>query len=272
VDTDATSEPSGSFAARVAAELPGLYRYARSITANEAEAEGLVGDTIVRSLERAGQYRGDATVRTWLHQILYHLAIDRARRHTHELSVDDVEARWRDEEYSVDAAAVVERAASAAELRDALIHLPQNYRSAVVLHDAEGWPANEVSRVLGISVAAAKQRIRRGRMMLVSALAQGGQRRMANAGVPLSCWEAREQVSSYIDGELEAPQRAALEAHLARCATCPPLYRSLVAATTSLGALHDPDSVIPPALAERVRQHLDLGRSHTDLADGSSSG
>ncbi|MHB1554158.1 MAG: sigma-70 family RNA polymerase sigma factor [Acidimicrobiales bacterium] len=264
-----SSEPSESFAAQVAAELPGLYRYAHSITANEAEAEDLVGDTVVRALERAAQYRREASIRTWLHQILYHLAVDRARHHAHELSVDDVEARWRDEAYSVDAALVVERAESAAELRDALIHLPQHYRSAVVLHDAEGWPANEVARVLGISVAAAKQRIRRARMMLVSALAQGGQRRMANAGVPLSCWEAREQVSSYVDGELQAAERAALEAHLARCATCPPLYRSLVAATTSLGALHDPDSVIPSALAERVRQHLGLARSQGNPADAS---
>jgi RNA polymerase sigma-70 factor (ECF subfamily) len=256
-----SSEPSGSFAAHVAAELPGLYRYARSITANEAEAEDLVGDAVVRALERGAQYRGEATIRTWLHQVLYHLAIDRARHHAHELSVEDVETHWRDETYSVDAAAVAERAESVAELRDALIHLPQHYRSAVVLHDAEGWPANEVARVLGISVAAAKQRIRRGRMMLVSALAQEGQRRMANIGVPLSCWEAREQVSSYIDGELASTQRVALEAHLARCATCPPLYRSLVATTTALGSLHDPDSVIPPALAERVRQHLGLAGS-----------
>ena len=261
---DGPSEPSGSFATKVAAELPGLYRYARSITANEAEAEDLVGDTVVRALERGAQYRGEATIRTWLHQVLYHLAIDRARHHAHELSVEDVELRWRDEAYSVDAATVAERAESAADLRDALIHLPQHYRSAVVLHDAEGWPANEVARVLGISVAAAKQRIRRGRMMLVSALAQGGERRTANAGVPLSCWEARQQVSSYIDGELASAERAALEAHLARCATCPPLYRSLVAATTSLGSLHDPDSVIPSALADRVRQHVDLeGSPHT---------
>ena len=254
--SDGASEPTGSFAARVAAELPGLYRYARSITANEAEAEDLVGDTVVRALERAAQFRGEATVRSWLHQILYHLAVDRARHHAHELSVEDVEDRWRDEAYSVDAGAVVERAESIAELRDALIHLPQHYRSAVVLHDAEGWPSNEVARVLGISVAAAKQRIRRGRMMLVSALAQGGQRRTANAGVPLSCWDARQQVSSYIDGELEPEASVALEAHLARCTTCPPLYRSLVATTTSLSTLRDPDSVIPHALAERVREHL----------------
>lgn len=247
-------------AAALAAELPGLYRYARSIAADGAEAEDLVGDTVVRALERRAQYRGEAPLRAWLHQILYHLAVDRARRHAHELDVDDIEARWRDEDYSVDAQVVVERAESAVELRDALIRLPQRYRSVVVLHDAEGWPASEIAAALGISVPAAKQRLRRGRMMLVSALAHGQERRTANKGVPLSCWDAREQVSSYLDGELNEQGRAALEAHLATCATCPPLFQALVGARASVGALHDPDSVIPDRLADRVRTHLGLAQ------------
>lgn len=251
-------DPGGELGALVAAEIPNLYRYARSITANQAEAEDLVGDTVLRALERQQQYRAESSLRTWLHQILYHLAIDRARHHGHELSVDEVEALWRDDAYSVDAETVVERAESAEELRDALVHLPQHYRSAVVLHDAEGWPASEIASMLGISVPAAKQRIRRGRMMLVSALARGAERRAANAGVPLSCWQARQNVSSYLDDELEPAERAALEAHLAGCATCPPLYHALVGTTASLGALHDPDSVIPPALAERVRERIGL--------------
>lgn len=245
----------------MAAELPGLYRYARSMTAADAEAEDLVGDTVVRALQRSAQYRGEASLRTWLHQILTHLAVDRARHRAHELSVADVEARWRDDTYSVDVEAVVERAESAGELRDALVHLPHHYRSAIVLHDGEGFSAGEVAAVLGVSLPAAKQRIRRGRMMLVSKLSQNEERRAANAGVPLSCWEAREQVSSYIDGELEVPDRHTLETHLAGCATCPPLYRALVGATTSLGALHDPDSVIPAALAKRLRRHLGLDAS-----------
>ena len=267
----ATEDRSGDVARGVAAELAGLYRYARSITANDADAEDLVGDTVVRALERASQYRGEASLRTWLHRILYHLAVDRARHHAHELSEADVEARWRDDAYSVDAEVVVERAESAAELRDALVRLPSHYRSAVVLHDAEGFTAAEVADVLGVSLPAAKQRIRRGRMMLVSALSRQEERRTANAGIPLSCWEAREQVSSYIDGELEDPERAALEAHLVGCATCPPLYQALVGATTSLGD-HDPDTVIPAALADRVRRHLGLEAPDRALDPVSESG
>jgi RNA polymerase sigma-70 factor (ECF subfamily) len=260
-DDPETGQQRSWLAPQVAVELPDLYRYARSITSNDAEAQDLVGETVLRALERAEQYRGDSSLRTWLHRILSHLAVDRARHHAHELSATDVESRWRDESFSVDAEAVVERAESAAELRDALVHLPYRYRSAVVLHDAEGYTAAEVADVLDISLPAAKQRIRRGRMMLVSALSRRDERRAANAGVQVSCWEAREQVSSYLDDELDSAARHALEAHLAGCATCPPLYQALVGATTALGALHDPDTVIPDALAERLRHHLDLGPS-----------
>lgn len=244
---------------QVAAELPGLYRYARSITGNDSDAQDLVGDTVVRALERAGQFRRESSLRTWLHHIMAHLAVDRARHRAHELSVTDVEALWADATYDVDAAAVLERADTAAELRDALVHLPYQYRSAVVLHDAEGFSARDIADIAGISLPAAKQRIRRGRMMLVSTLAQHHDRRVANTGVPLDCWEAREQVSGYIDGELQPAVRRSLEAHLARCATCPPLYQALVGTTAALGALHDPDSVIPGDLAERVRQHMHAG-------------
>jgi len=37
------------FGVQVAAELPGLYRYARSITARDEDAEDLVGETVVRT-------------------------------------------------------------------------------------------------------------------------------------------------------------------------------------------------------------------------------
>ena len=109
--------------------------------------------------------------------------------------------------------------------------------------------------------------------MLVSALSQDDERRAANVGVPLRCWEAREQVSSYIDGELEEPERRMLEAHLAGCATCPPLYQALVGATASLGSLHDPDTVVPPVLAERVRRHLGPAASDAEpiIGQGASS-
>lgn len=246
----------GDFGALVAAETSGLYRFAISLVGEQGAAEDLVSATVVRAFEHRGQYRGEAALRTWLHRILYHLVIDRGRRLSREVSVAEVEDLWRDDSYSIDPSIAVERAQSTDVVRDALIHLPNGYRSVVVLHDAEGWSSSEIAHTLDISLPATKQRLRRGRMMLVSSLAEGEERRIANKGVPLSCWQARQKVSDYLDDDLASDERTALEAHLRGCATCPPLYHALVSVTGTLGALHDPDSVIPATLARRVRERI----------------
>lgn len=172
---------------RLADQIPGLLRYARSLTRDDAVAEDLVSDTLVRALERADTFE-DTGLATWLHRILHNLAVDRFRRQR-EFAADDVVERverdWRDDAYTVDAAPVVARAESAAELRDALVRLPFDYRTVVVLHDAHGLTNAQIAQIQGVSLPAAKQRLRRGRMMLVSSLASGAERREALKGVPL---------------------------------------------------------------------------------------
>lgn len=245
------------FEALVGEHSPGLYRLALSLSRDPAAAQDLVQETFVRAFERRRTFRGEASVGTWLRRILHNLAVDRARRDAREIPVEEVEDKWMDDAYTVDAEVVVERAQRRAELEDALVRLPFIYRSAVVLHDVEGWTMDEVARTQGIGLPAAKQRIRRGRMMLVTALAGGGERREALRGVPLRCWDARRRVSEYLDGELATEDRRLLERHLETCPTCPPLYACLVGVRGELGGLRDPDSVIPPDLAGRVRRALE---------------
>lgn len=246
---------------QLVAELPGLLRYARLLTRDAQAAEDLVQETVVRALERAAQFRGDASVATWMHRIMFTRFVDATRARLpepvdEEALVDAVEADWRDDAYTVTAEVVLERAERREELLDALLRLPVPYRTAIVLHDVEGLTASAVAEVQQVSLSAVKQRIRRGREMLVSALAGGAERRAALAGVPLNCWDARSRIDDYLSGELEVVERRRLEQHLAGCPTCPALYASIVGVRTALGGLRDPDSVIPARLAERVRAAL----------------
>ncbi len=254
------------------AAAPGLLRYARSLTRDAAAAEDLVQETLLRALQHADTFRGEASLATWLRRILHNAAVDAARRARDVpvgdllddgtasaggvLDVEAAEQLWRQDAYTVDPALVAERAESAAELEDALVRLPSIYRSAVILHDVEGFTMREVAGIQGIKLPAAKQRLRRGRMALVSALAAGAERRAVLRGVPLSCWDARQWVSDYLDGELDVAVRAAVEAHLRTCPTCPPLYAALVGVHARLGALRDPDAVVPEALGRRIEAML----------------
>lgn len=234
----------------------GLYRFALALSRKPENAEDLVQETFLRAFERREQFRGEASVDRWLRGILHNLAVDRARHLSKEVLVGEVESKWKDDAYTVDGAAVVERAQIREELEDALVRLPFIYRSAVVLHDVEGWTMEEIAGSLGVNLPAAKQRLRRGRMMMVTALAEGGARRELLSGVPLRCWQARRRISGYLDGELSETERSLVQQHLERCPTCPPLYASLVGVTGELGGLRDPNSVIPPGLTERIAEAI----------------
>jgi len=142
---------------------------------------------------------------------------------------------WHDETYTIDAAIVTERAETRRELRDALLRLPLIYRSAVILHDSEGLTLPQIAQIQRVGLPAAKQRLRRGRMMLVSDLAEGPRDRQ-DGGLPMRCWDARSKVSDYLDGDLGDRDRVRLERHLAGCPTCPPLYAGLVGVQAALGA------------------------------------
>ena len=238
-------------------QMPALYRYVRSISRDDATAEDLTQETLARALERAATLKSPGSLRSWLFRIGHNTTIDFYRRRREEPSEDlalEVEGRWRDDDYTVDAAVVVTRTETADEVRDALVRIPVSYRSVVVLHDAEGWTAQEIADVMDLSLPATKQRLRRGRMMLVSAMARGHERRVATAEVPLRCWDARQHVSAYLDAELPPATAAAVERHLAGCPTCPPLYASLVSVRDAMSSgLQDPDTVIPEAVAARIR-------------------
>ncbi len=237
------------------AQIPSLRAFARTLTSGDAQADDLVQDTLVRALEKADSFRGDAALSTWLRRIMHNLAVDNARRRR-ETPVEDlgdaVEAAWREDRYTVDAETVVLRAESRRELEDALIHLPIIYRSMVLLHDAHAMTVQEIADIQSVGLPAAKQRLRRGRMMLVSQLANGHERRESLRGLPLRCWDARSHVSDYLDGDLGEPTVAAVERHLADCPTCPPLYASLVATRTALAGLGEGGALaapVPPAVS-----------------------
>jgi RNA polymerase sigma-70 factor (ECF subfamily) len=249
------------FADALVRELPRLVHLATRLVRDPDQAEDCAQETIVGAWRRRDQLREPAALSAWLRRSLVNRIIDRARAHHDELDIDAVEADWHDDHYSVAPERVLERAELRDELEDALARLPVVYRVAVVLHDVVGWTGPEIAAATSAGLPATKQRLRRGRMMLVSALAEDDERRLASEGQPLRCWRARRHVSSYLDGELDDVTKSAVEAHLEGCPTCPPLYASLVGVRATLGGLRDPDTVVEDEIASRIRGRLDL-RGH----------
>lgn len=253
---DEAAAAGGPFADRLIAELPRLVHLASRLVGDADQAEDLAQETIVGAWRRQDQLRHPAALSAWLRRSLVNRVIDHARAHRDELDLDAVEADWQDDEWSVVPELVLERAELREELDEALMRLPVVYRLAVLLHDALGWTGQEIAAATGAGLPATKQRLRRGRMMLVSALAEDDARRQVSLAQPLRCWRARRHVSAYLDGELDGPIRLAVETHLESCPTCPPLYASLVGVRARVEGLRDPDSVVEHEIAARIRGRL----------------
>ncbi len=250
----ATAKPD--FAAGLTSELPRLSRLALHLARDPARAEDLAQEAALRAWAKRNQLRDGAPIGPWLNRILVNLVIDRSRSRRDEFTDAEIEDRWADDDYTVDPERVLARAELRDDLEDALARLPAGYRTVVVLHDAAGLTVAAIADALGIGLPAAKQRLRRGRMMLVSALADDDPKRAASLAQPMRCGEARSHISAYLDAELEPGLVIAVEEHLGDCPTCPPLYTSLVGLRNTLGDLRDPDSVVPDEIAERLAEAL----------------
>ncbi len=253
---EAEAADGDRFAARLAAELPRLAGVAARLVRDPDQAEDCAQETIVAAWRRRDQLRDPEALRGWLRRSLVNRIIDRSRRHHAELDIDRVEADWQDDAYSVEPERGLERAETREELEDALARLPVMYRVPLVLHDALGWTAPDIAAAMDIGLPAAKARLRRGRMQLVTALAADDGRRRASLAQPMRCWQARRHVSSYLDGELQPSVRSRVESHLAACPTCPPLYASLVGVRATMGSLRDSDGVVDDGVAARIRERL----------------
>ncbi len=140
-----------------------LYRVARSILRNDAEAEDVMQDAYVRAFEHLDQFAGEALFSTWLTKIAVHEALRRARRaaRVEDLEVmANVRSDTRDPErqaYDGELRRVLERAVDA---------LPESYRLVFVLRAVEGLSVAETAACLELGEEAVKTRLHRARRLL----------------------------------------------------------------------------------------------------------
>ena len=135
-------------------------------------------DALVSAFRRAGTFRGDAAVTTWLHRVVVNACLDRLRadkvRRTEPLpdDLDDLGTGRR--ETVADAIDPAEHGL-AVDRRErvlaALRTLPEEQRAAIVLVDMEGYPVAEVAQILDCAEGTVKSRCSRGRARLAVLLA-----------------------------------------------------------------------------------------------------
>ncbi|MER5620841.1 RNA polymerase sigma factor SigM [Streptosporangium sp. NPDC002544] len=132
------------------------------------EAADAVQDAFVSAYRKAGSFRGEAAVTTWLHRIVVNACLDRMRRKSVRPVADDelVEAAERDTPMLDQTA---EREVSM-EVSAALKLLPSDQRAALVLVDMMGYSIEDAAQVLEVPSGTVKSRCARGRAKLAPIL------------------------------------------------------------------------------------------------------
>ena len=156
-----------------------LYRAARSILRDDAEAEDALQDAYLLAFRAIGQYRADAKLGTWLTRIVVNEALARARRgrrRAEVIQLDGAAEPGEEQNMTSGAHESPEDAAMRAQMRQLLEQsidqLPDAFRTVFMLRAVEEMSGEEVAACLDIPEATVRSRFFRARSLLRSALAQ----------------------------------------------------------------------------------------------------
>lgn len=159
-----------------------LYRTARSILRDEAEAEDAVQEAYMLAYRALGSFRGEAKLSTWLIRIVVNEAVGRARKRNRRAEIIQIaggpEADAEAAEVNMDAATPEQpdhaamRAESRRLLEARIDALPEAFRTVFVLRAIEDLSVEETAATLGIPEATVRTRYFRAKGLLREALAR----------------------------------------------------------------------------------------------------
>ena len=152
--------------------LDDVFRFALSLTRNEADAEDITQETFLRAYRSWHTFQLGSDARRWLFTICRNVFLRSRERERHRVEVDDgdVEAVAAAQAQSGarrdGADALLARVDLAPAIDRALGELPEPFRSAVVLVDVEDQSYEAASEILGIPIGTVRSRLFRGRRLL----------------------------------------------------------------------------------------------------------
>jgi RNA polymerase sigma factor (sigma-70 family) len=162
------SETTPEITARLVAEHRRFLAFLIPRTANEAEAEDILQEAYVRSLERGEQIREDEKLVAWFYRLLRNALVDRARSRAAEARALEAHALELPE-----GEAPPELEAHLCEcVKDLLPTLPADQAELLQRVDLGGATPAQVAAELGITANAASVRLHRARKALHARLVQ----------------------------------------------------------------------------------------------------
>ncbi|HET9359481.1 MAG TPA: sigma-70 family RNA polymerase sigma factor [Vicinamibacterales bacterium] len=158
---------------------PRVYQLAMRHMKNREDAEEVTQDVLMKVYRKAGSFRGDAALSSWIYRITFNTAMSRLRQRYSARAAEQPRDNARFEAWDQPSHVQGEpadwshmpddellrlelRQAVAAAIRD----LPEIYRQPIILRDLEGLTTEEASTRLKLKDETLKSRLHRGRLLL----------------------------------------------------------------------------------------------------------
>ncbi len=178
IETFINENNESAFEEIVSRYVDKIYGLALRITRSPNDAEEVLQDVFLTLAKKIDTFRGEAKFSSWLYRVTVnasYMHLRSERKHESDVSLEDyvpydengtlmgrvASKDWSQRPdkalFSKEAMEMIERAVR---------ELPETYRVVFHLRDVDGLSNEEVSEILGLSVAAIKSRLHRGRLFL----------------------------------------------------------------------------------------------------------
>ena len=137
-----------------------MYYLALSICKNEADAQDIVGETIVKAFEARNQLRNDARFKYWIMKILTNTAytyLKRKKRLVFEEPVEEIAAKNENPDHGLWAK---------------VMEIEEKYRMVIILYYEQEFSTREISKILNIPEGTVRSRLARAREKLKDILSK----------------------------------------------------------------------------------------------------
>lgn len=222
-----------------------VYSFSMKVCGHPQDAEDTMQDVLLKSIPYLAKFDNPQALTVWLYKVARNRCISSHRGSQHSpaknLSLDELMPNSGELQDLMKSTAPNPEAAllnseAAEQLKQAILHVPPQYRMVLVLHDMEELSTAEVARIMGLREGTVRVRLHRARLMVRQDLARLSQARPATgltlhaaAEPPRSqrCRRLFAALSDYMDGVIDDAVYEEMDLHLNDCQPCQAFLASL---------------------------------------------
>ncbi len=146
-----------------------LYNLAYRLTGDGDEAQDLAQEALVRAYTALPRFRQGERFSPWVYKIAVNLCINYLRRRKFQVPLNE-EAPFVDASLTPEQA--LEKEETRAAVQKAIMALPEQYRTVVLLRHQQELPYADIAETLGLPLGTVKTHLFRARAMLHKILSQ----------------------------------------------------------------------------------------------------